>query len=167
MKLVKPSMILILLACLSNCHPNSKQITQKLPLKLEFQKMAWLEGLWSDPDDSIHTYTLWQRANDSLLSGSSWQIKGKDSIPVQIHEISAVNEDISLSLEIFGKNDGMPDEYALITNKNGEHVFESNGKEFPQRIIFTLKPDGSLYMRMEGTSDGQARYQEKVLTKIR
>ena len=94
-------------------------------------------------------------------------MKDKDSIPIQIEEISASNDDIFLSLEIFGKNDGMPDEYKLIANKNGEHVFENNGKDFPQRIIYMLKPDGSLYMRVEGNSEGQARYQEKFLTKIR
>lgn len=152
---------------LSNCHSHSKPSFQNRSVKLEFQKMAWLEGLWTNPDDSIHIFTLWRRPNDSILSGSSWQMKGKDSIPVQINEISSVNEDISLSIESFGNNDGYSDDYVLVTNKNGEHVFESASKDFPKRIIYKLNPDGSLYIRLEGTTDGQARYQEKILTKIR
>ena len=160
-------MIVFLLVFLTNCHPASAPIVLKLPVKPEFQKMAWLAGIWSDPDDSIRTYYLWRRENDSLLSGSSWQIKGKDSLALEIDEISVSNDDILLTQEIFGKNDGTPNEYKLITNKNGIHVFESSGSDFPQRIIFRLNPDGSLYTRLEGTTDGQARYQEKVLSKIR
>jgi hypothetical protein len=167
MKLLKCLLILLLMAFLSNCHQNSNPASQKLTVKLEFQKMAWLEGLWSNPDDSIPSFTLWQRSNDSLFSGSCWEMKAKDSIPSEIHEISAVNEDILLSLEIFGKNDGTPDEYKLLSNKNGEHVFESTGKDFPQRIIYKLQPDGSLYIRMEGITEGESRYLEKTLTKIK
>jgi len=167
MKLTKSILVLPLLAFLSNCHPTSVNVIQKLPVKLEFQKMAWLEGLWSNTDDSIHVFTLWQKTNDSILYGLSWRINGKDSIPIQTNEIHSVNEDIYLSIEIFGKNDGMPDEYTLMSNKNGEHVFERENKDFPQRIIYLLKPDGSLYMRMEGTTEGQACYKETNLTKIR
>jgi hypothetical protein len=167
MNQVKAALILIFLILFCHCHTNLKNREHTLPVKLEFQKMAWLEGLWTNPDDSIKIFTRWQRTNDSVLSGSSWQVKGHDSIPIQIQEVSALDEAISLSMEVFGKNDGLPEEYALIANKNGEHVFESSGKDFPKRIIFILKPDGSLYLRMEGTSDGQSRYEEKILTKIK
>jgi Domain of unknown function (DUF6265) len=167
MKLLKLILLFQILALLSNCHQNTKTTIEKLPVKHEFQKMAWLEGLWANPDDSIRIFYNWQRVNDSLLSGVSWQIKGKDSIPIQLNEIGFVNENIALSIEIFGKNDGLPDEYNMVTNKNGEHVFESTAKEYPQRVIYRLQPDGSLYIRLEGTSEGQARYQEKILTKIK
>jgi hypothetical protein len=167
MKRVRYFIIFLLLAFLSNCHTRQKSATQRPAAKLEFQKMAWIEGIWTDPDDSVHIFTIWNHSNDTLLSGSSWQMKDKDSISTEIHEISSANDEILLSVEIFGKNDGNPDEYKLISNKNGEHVFESPDKEFPQRIIYILKPDGSLYLRMEGTYEGQSRFEEKKLTKIR
>jgi hypothetical protein len=167
MKRVQYFIILLLLTFLSNCHTKQKSATQKPVTKLEFQKMAWIEGTWTDPDDSVQVFTIWNRSNDTLLSGSSWQRKDKDSISTEIHEISSANEEILLSMEIFGKNDGAPNEYKLITNKNGEHVFESADKEYPQRLIYILKPDGSLYLRMEGTDKGQTRFEEKKLTKIR
>jgi len=158
-------LFIVLLAC--NCHPNNEPGGAKLSLSSEFKKLAWMEGIWSNPDDSTHIFIQWLRKNDSVFSGYSWELKGKDSIPTEIHEISSNNHEILLSLEVFGKNDGNPDEYKLVTNKNGEHVFESSGKDFPQRLIYLLKPDGSLYYRIEGTSNDQPRFEENNLIKTK
>jgi hypothetical protein len=125
-----------------------------------------MEGLWSNPDDSIRTFILWQRKNDTVFSGSCWEMKGNDSIPLENDEINKSSDEILLSMEVFGRNDGNPTEYKLVSNKNGEHVFENTNNEFPKRIIYILKPDGSLYLRMEGISEGQQRFEERKLTKM-
>ena len=167
MKLNKSYLFILILALLYNCHSNKQSLVQKYSSSEEFHTMACMEGLWSNPDDSIHSFMLWQRKNDTVFSGSGWEMKGKDSIPSEIDEISNSSDEILLSMEVFGKNDENPTEYKLVSNKNGEHVFENTNNDFPKRIIYILKPDGSLYLRMEGTSDGQGRFVEKKLTKMK
>ncbi len=167
MKYIKISLLILILTLFYNCHFNKQALQQKASAGEEFHKMAWMEGLWSNPDDSVHSFILWQRKNDTVFTGSGWEMRGKDSIPSEIDEISNSSDEILLSMEVFGKNDGNPSEYKLVSNKNGEHVFENTSNDFPKRIIYILKPDGSLYFRMEGTSDGQERFEEKKLTKMK
>jgi hypothetical protein len=167
MNLLRNTAVMIIITFLSGCHGKNLPLDQKTSISAEFRKMAWLEGIWSNPDDSIRLFTQWQKENDSLLSCKSWRFIGKDSVPTDIQEISKSNDEILLTVKIIEKNESNPDNYKLVTNKNGEHVFENMEKEFPQRIIYILKPDGSLYFRKEGNSGGQSRFEEKILTKMK
>src|SRR5664279_5348381 len=108
MKLIKSNLFILILALLCNCHSNKQALVQKDSMAEQFHKMAWMDGLWSNTDDSIHSFMLWQHKNDTVFSGSGWEMKGKDSIPSEIDEISNSNDEILLSMEVFGKNDGNP-----------------------------------------------------------
>lgn len=53
---------------------------------------------------------------------------------------------------------GQPEaSFKLVKAENKEIVFENLQHDFPQRIIYRLQPDGSLFARIEGTSRGKAR----------
>lgn len=47
--------------------------------------------------------------------------------------------------------------FKLVKHGEGEALFENPEHDFPQRIIYRLEKDGSLFARIEGTINGKER----------
>ena len=58
------------------------------------------------------------------------------------------------------QNNGQAVSFKLISNTNGEYVFENKEHDFPQRIIYKNPANDSLYARIEGTSKGKFHKEE-------
>jgi hypothetical protein len=161
--------LLIVTVCcwISSCKTHFSPSNATKSIREEFNKMAWLEGIWAVSNDTIKKYESWKRTSDTLLEGFIWEIKARDSVPGNRIQIMTDEDGIQYKIELAAKNEGISVTFKLIANRNGEHVFENQAHEFPQRILDALRPDGSLYLRTEGIQDGQPRYIETLMTKIR
>ena len=151
----------------SSCHLGKHGPGQQVPTN-EFRKMRWMEGLWKESGDSVAAFHLWRFLTDSSMQEISW-IKGKNdsSLTGKMTIEKDEEEGILLEYEKTGQNEGSPLGFRMTVNRNGEHVFESQSHTFPQRIIFLLKPDGSLYYRTEGILSGENHFNEVTMNKIR
>lgn len=74
------------------------------------------------------------------------------------YEFVQIREEADGAIYYVAKLSGQPEaSFKLIKLQNREATFENPAHDFPQRIIYRLEPDGSLFARVEGTSKGKAR----------
>jgi hypothetical protein len=129
--------------------------------------MQWLEGKWLQETDSGRIWETWEKMNDSTYLTRHWFIHAADSILITEADISFTGSEVLLSIHQGANPDATPAYYPLVRSKNGEHVFEDMSRAFPQRIIYLLQPDGSLYIRKEGMLDEKPQYIESTYSKVR
>jgi len=112
----------------------------------------------------------WRESTPSIYFGSSYEIKGSDTIhletirlviidggPVYIPAVNNQNEEKEV-LFYFKKGTSHV--------KNSNIVFENAKHDYPQRIIYQFKEDGTLLARIEGMVKGKLKYSEFNYKKI-
>jgi hypothetical protein len=162
---IKASIILLILICIG-CGQK-----KELPRTAEVAhnaigSMQWLEGKWLLVTDSGRVWETWEKLNDSAFISNHWFVSAKDSILVTQADISFTGSEVLLAIHPGASPEATPAYYPLVRSKNGEHVFEDMSHTFPQRIIYLLQPDGSLYIREEGMVDEKPQYTESTFSKV-
>ena len=77
---------------------------------------------------------------------------------VREYEFLQIREGRDGAISYVAKPSGQPEgSFKLVKLQNREVIFENLEHNFPQRIIYRLEPDGSLFARIEGMSNGKAR----------
>lgn len=73
-------------------------------------------------------------------------------------EFTQIREDKDGSIYYVAKPSGQAEaSFKLMKLENKEAVFENPQHDFPQRVIYRLQPDGSLFARVEATTNGKTR----------
>ena len=149
------------------CRPRQTRQPVAENAREALSRMKWLQGTWQERNDSSANYQEWTMPNDTTMTETGWTKKGNDSSPTEKFLIQREVDGMIMSVE-FAEQEGAPPLYFhLVSNKNGEHVFEDQGNNYPQRLIIRLNPDGSLYYRQEGILDGQNHFNEQIMNKIK
>lgn len=77
---------------------------------------------------------------------------------VREYEFTQIRQDKDGEIFYVAKPSGQEEgSFKLIKLQNKEAVFENLEHDFPQRVIYRLQADGSLFARVEGTLKGQMR----------
>lgn len=117
--------------------------------------LAWLSGCWESHREGREINEQWMKpAGQTMLGMGRTVSKGK----TVEYEFVQIREDNDGSIYYVAKPSGQSEaSFKLIKYQNREATFENPEHDFPQRIIYRLEPDGSLFARVEGTSNGKAR----------
>lgn len=164
---VKPLTIIFLVMTLFACRTRQEPQSAREDARHEFACMKWLQGIWQQQNDSAASYQEWIMPNDTTMEETGWMKKGSDSSATEKFLIQQEDDGIILSAELADHEGAPPLYFHLVSNRNGEHVFEDQGNNYPQRLIIRLNPDGSLYYRQEGLMDGQSHFNEQIMNKIK
>jgi hypothetical protein len=118
-----------------------------------FDKLSWIADRWiSMPGESMPgvsiTYENWVRLDDTSYSGESHTVNNGDTVFIEQLKIEKIGDDIFYTA-IVEHNPG-PVHFKLVELDLNKAVFENLEHDFPNRIIYMLKKDGSLYARIEG-----------------
>ena len=97
--------------------------------------------------DSVRTILYALGAKDGKLL---WKVQTQG----YVHGTPAVVDGIAYIAQPGGKP---PVSFMLVESKRGRVVFANPQHDFPQRIIYRLEADGSLFARVEATVKGQTR----------
>lgn len=123
-----------------------------------FDKLSWIADRWismpgenmqgeSIPGESI-TYENWVRLDDTAYTGESYTVKKGDIVFTEQLKIEKIGDDIFYTAIV--EHNPAPVHFKLVELDLNKAVFENPEHDFPNRIIYMLKKDGSLYARIEG-----------------
>lgn len=128
-------------------------------------KLTWLSGNWRLEKDNRLVDEQWMaHAGGVMLGMGRTVIKGK----VREHEFLQIREGPGGALFYIVQVSGQKEAAYQIKSMTGvEVVFENQLHDFPQRISYTLQPDGSLLEAMEGSGpDGQPKRDEFTYQRV-
>ena len=154
MKFVNQLIFTFLILMLSK-NLSSQQLPKEEPFSMD--KLNWVLDRWVGEGNGGTMYENWVKADDNLFKGDACTIKNGDTIFTESLKIEKIGEDIFYAAEV-PHNPG-PVSFKLINLTDTEAVFENPEHDFPNKIIYTLKEDGSLYARIEGKNK---RGEEKI-----
>jgi hypothetical protein len=113
-----------------------------------FEKLSWIVDRWISPLGESITYENWVRVDDTTFSGESHTIKDGDTVFTEQLKIEKIGDDIYYTAVV--KHNPGPVHFKLVELGENKAVFENPKHDFPNRIIYMLKDDGTLYARIEG-----------------
>lgn len=139
-------------------------VNESLAVDLDMKKFSWMQGAWTGGEIEDRFFQYWGVINDSVITGENLIVLQNDTLFFHSIRIFKKGHTIVYKTEPKWMFE-TPASYKIKVNSNGEHVFEALENEFPQRIIFVLNADGSMYYRLEGVISEQTHYEDFVLYK--
>ncbi len=124
-----------------------------LPLQAkEIEKLSWMSGVWSQIKAGETVQESWLGPSGKMLVAVNLttSLKGKTSF--EYMRIVETDAELSFFASPSGKP---PTEFKAKEMGNQRIVFENLVNDFPQRVIYSLAPDGALLARIEGTVNGK------------
>jgi hypothetical protein len=123
-------------------------------IPLDPSALSWLAGCWRQESPSRVVEEMWMApAGDGMLGAGRTVARGR-IVDHEFLQIRAQNG----RLVYIAKPAGQPEAtFTASTVGEKEVVFENPAHDFPQRVIYRLRDDGSLLARIEGKEKGQAR----------
>lgn len=116
--------------------------------------LDWLSGCWQSAGGEAGSEEHWLApAGGSLLGMGRTVAKGK-TVDFEFMRIQQENDNLVFTAKPSRKPEAS---FQMIALQGKRVVFENPQKDFPQRVIYQLKDDGSLLGRIEGKSNGQER----------
>ena len=116
--------------------------------------LAWLAGCWEANVRGREVNEHWMKPGGGIMLGMARTVsQGKAGE----FEFTQIREDKD-AIYYVAKPAAQPEaSFKLVKLENKEVVFENPEHDFPQRIIYRLQSDGSLFARVEATVKGQIR----------
>ena len=117
--------------------------------------LSGLAGCWEANLRGREVNEQWMKPGGGIMLGIARTVsQGKAAE----FEFTQIREDKDGAIYYVAKPSGQPEaSFKLVKLQNKEAVFENPQHDFPQRIIYRLQPDGSLFARVEATVKGQLR----------
>ncbi len=116
---------------------------------------AWLAGRWQFEQAGRVVSEEWMAPAGGTMLGMSRTVKAGRTVE---YEFIVLRADESGTLQYIASPSGQtPTAFKLISLVGGSAVFENKANDFPQRIIYSRKSDGSLLARIEGERNGKVR----------
>ena len=118
-------------------------------------QLNWLAGCWSGRNGKFEFREHWMRAEAGLMLGMGRTLMdGK----LASYESMRITLDASGTPVFTPKPSGKPEANFRASRQDANAVvFENPDKDFPQRVLYRLSPEGNLMARIEGTSNGRDR----------
>jgi hypothetical protein len=123
--------------------------------KPSINDLSWLAGCWEANLRGREVNEQWMKPGGGIMLGMARTVsQGKAAE----FEFTQIREDKDGAIYYVAKPSGQPEaSFKLVKLQNKEAVFENPQHDFPQRIIYRLQPDGSLFARVEATVKGELR----------
>lgn len=144
---------------------NFGKLTAQQPQSVaDLKSLDWLIGSWKRETNHGMMVEKWTKVSDLTFEGESFTIQNGDTTFAEYLRLLQFGKEVFYTPKVTHNKYPVP--FKLIkADKNG-FTFEHSEHDFPQRIIYKQKKDGSLHARIEGTRNGKESavdfYFEKV-----
>ncbi len=129
--------------------------TQAGAEKPTLQTLSWLAGTWSFEKSGRVVTEMWMPPDGGTMLGMSRTVANGKTVE---YEFLLLRQEATGEIIYVAKPSGQAEaSFQLVRGTSTEAVFENPQHDFPQRITYTLKPDGSLLAAIEGTKGGKTR----------
>ncbi|MEK7865350.1 MAG: DUF6265 family protein [Planctomycetota bacterium] len=139
-------------------------VAEDPPKKPSLDDFAWLAGSWEGDVGGGKFEEQWLAPVGGVMIGMGRVTSQGQTQFVEFLKIVQEGDEISYRAIIEGQPE-VP--FALSKLDGGEAVFENPKHDFPQRIIYRLEKDGTLFARVEATKDGVTQGEDFKLKRIR
>lgn len=119
------------------------------------EDLAWLAGCWASVGGETGSMEQWMPPAGGIMLGMSRTVRNSQTVAYEYMQIRQSGDG---RIHYTAMPSGQPAaSFALLGMGESEVVFENPEHDFPQRIIYRLKPGGRLEASIEGKLNGQAR----------
>lgn len=119
----------------------------------DISSFEWMEGKWVGKYDTVPIFEQWKPREGKIMKGRGGVLSGKDTVFSEMISIEQRGSDL-FYIAIVGHN-RQPAEFKFTGYKNDTAVFENPAHDFPQRVLYYKKPDGSVYAAVDGKYKGK------------
>lgn len=123
----------------------------------EFNRISWILGSWEGQDSNSVYAEEWKKIHNELFEGKAIITVKSDTVFSERVTIEVVDSSLVYRV-IIGKND--PVLFRLVSADEQTVSFSNPDHDFPQNIVYALRPDGSLYAYVDGMAGKQYRKEE-------
>lgn len=120
--------------------------------KDDFIRLNGLKGVWRMPVKNGILYEKWVVQNDSILTGTSYKITDRDTMPLEKVKLHFNNGMITYTPITANQNQQQPVDFTLIAINDQQYIFENKSHDFPQQITYKLIGTDSLFATINGTT---------------
>lgn len=101
----------------------------------------WLEGIWEMKlTGGVSRLEIWTEKDDNTLTAHGIKVSGKDSVILETIELAYRNDHYWYIPTVPDQNEAFPVPFRLVKEEGMKLTFENPQHDFPQRIIYHLKP---------------------------
>ena len=120
-------------------------------------KLGWLAGCWKRAYGKRAVEEVWMapRAGLMLGVGRTTNAAGDTLIEYEQTKIQQLGNDLVFTASPSAQ---ATDSFTAIAVSDSSVTFENKKHDFPQRVGYTLRADGSLAAWIEGTQGGKSRH---------
>jgi hypothetical protein len=124
------------------------------PPSFEIQGLAWMAGDWQADRGQATVDEHWTRPAGGTMLGTSRTVAGRRTVEFEFLRIEQRADGIFYVAQPGGRP---PTDFRLVRLEKQRVVFENLQHDFPQRIIYERRADGSLLARIEGDVGGKLK----------
>lgn len=131
----------------------------------DISKFKWLEGRWEGTEGDMKTFEEWEPIKNNMLQGIGGVTAEGDTMFSEKIKIEIIDDEFYYVAAVPGNPKAVA--FKLKKSENNSTTFENLENDYPQRVIYTLNADGSLYARIEGRKTGGDSKQEFTFKKVK
>ena len=126
-----------------------------------------MEGVWVMDLGETQIYEEWNKVDDKLLQGISYQITGEDSTVSEHIQLIIKGADIYYVPTVANQNEGLPVSFKLTYQSDTLIVFENPEHDFPTKISYKFTGQNQLDASISGEIRGEIRTLDFKYSRIR
>jgi hypothetical protein len=128
----------------------------------DLQQLSWLAGCWRSAAGDLTEQ--WMGPSGGSMLGMNRTVADGKTVA---WEFMRIVQDESGAIRFIALPSGQQEAvFTLVKQSEREAVFEDPQHDFPQRVIYRRREDGSLIGRIEGTKNGKQRAVEFPFAKV-
>ena len=120
--------------------------------KPDINSLKWITGCWESNENNKLVTEQWMKPAGSTMIGMARTVKNGKTTAFEFLRLVEENSDI---FYIAKPSKQAETAFKLIKQTENEVIFENPTHDFPQRIIYRLKDNDSLFARIEGDNKGK------------
>lgn len=116
------------------------------------EALGWMAGHWSLERGDVTMEELWTPPKGGVMLGLHRDVRAGDRAFFEYLRIEQQPEGLVYLASPMGRP---PTPFPLVAIEDGKVAFENPDHDYPQRIIYQIRDDGTLLARIEGLRDGK------------
>lgn len=117
-------------------------------------QLEWLAGCWTGGSHGRRTDEQWMKPAGGTMLGMSRTVADGKTLEFEFLQLRQSGDTITYVAKPSNQPEAL---FTLVSAGPSSARFENPAHDFPQRIIYSRQPDGSLLARIEGSVNGKAR----------
>ena len=128
------------------------------------EQFSFLTGNWQSPMGKDTFYETWTRTGPNQYAGKGYLLAKGDTAMREVLRLEKIGPHW---VYIAAIDKQQPTLFTLVEATPEKLVFENKEHNFPQRICYAAKPDGSMLAWIEGKLLGKVRKEEYPMTRVK